>query len=147
MYHLMAPWAKTCCDTQLCRLQPPAHTGSLFEDFSTLKMEAIRPQNVGSHKITLCHIPEDGILQLLGLVASHNRLRGAVSIVFFCLWIYQCSRNMCLFINDNTCGSCMIGHHLFFSTLSAPEHDFGEQWIGCRGPVNWLSWSSDFNIL
>jgi hypothetical protein len=49
-------------------LQPPAHAGSSLEDFSTLKMEAIRSSETSVHtKSTRRHIPEDGILH------SHRR--------------------------------------------------------------------------
>jgi hypothetical protein len=53
----------------------------------------------------------------------------------FCLKIYQYSWKMCLFIDDNTCGSCMMGHHLIFSALSAPDRASGGRWIGRGGPV------------
>jgi hypothetical protein len=43
-------------------LQPPAHAGSSFADFSALKMEAIRSSKTSGH--TRRHIPEDGILDL-----------------------------------------------------------------------------------
>jgi hypothetical protein len=49
-------------------LQPPAQAGSLLADFSTLKMEAIRPSETSVHtRSTRRHIPEDGILH------SHRR--------------------------------------------------------------------------
>jgi hypothetical protein len=39
--------------------------------------------------------------------------------------IYQYSWNMCLFIKDITCGSCMTGHHFIFSHChTATEPDF-----------------------
>jgi hypothetical protein len=45
--------------------QPPAHTGSSLPDFSTLKMEAIRPSETSVHtRSTWRHIPEDGILYI-----------------------------------------------------------------------------------
>jgi hypothetical protein len=44
-------------------LQPSAHAGSSHADFSTLKMEAIRPfETTGHTRSTRRHIPEDGIL-------------------------------------------------------------------------------------
>jgi hypothetical protein len=49
---------------------------------------------------------------------------------------------MCLFINDNKRGACMMGRqqqHL--------NSTFDEQRIGWRGPVNWPSRSSDLNSL
>jgi hypothetical protein len=49
-------------------LQPPAHAGSSFADFSTLKMEAIRSSETSVHtRSTRSHIPEDGIFR------SHRR--------------------------------------------------------------------------
>jgi hypothetical protein len=49
-------------------VQPPAHAGSSHADFSTLKMEAIRPSETSAHtRSTWRHIPEDGILH------SHRR--------------------------------------------------------------------------
>jgi hypothetical protein len=61
-----------------------------------------------------------GILgdQLLGLVVLRNRITGAIYHRFFWRPMHQYSWNMSLFINDNTCGSCMVGHHLIFSPLS-----------------------------
>jgi hypothetical protein len=45
-------------------LQPPAHAGSLFANFSTLKMEVIRSSETSVHTRSIRrHIPEDGILQ------------------------------------------------------------------------------------
>jgi hypothetical protein len=44
-------------------LQPPAHAGSPFEDFSTLKMETIHFSETSVYIIsTRDYIPEDGIL-------------------------------------------------------------------------------------
>jgi hypothetical protein len=44
-------------------LQPPAHAGYSFADFSTLKMEAIRSSEMSVYtRSTQRHIPEDGIL-------------------------------------------------------------------------------------
>jgi hypothetical protein len=44
-------------------LQPLAHAGSSLEDFSTLKMEAIRSSETSVHtRSTRRYIPEDGIL-------------------------------------------------------------------------------------
>jgi hypothetical protein len=41
---------------------PPAHAGSFFADFSTLKMEAISSSETSVHtRSTRRHIPEDGI--------------------------------------------------------------------------------------
>jgi hypothetical protein len=43
-------------------MQPPAHAGSSLEDFSTLKMEAIRSSKMSVHtRSARRHIPEDGI--------------------------------------------------------------------------------------
>jgi hypothetical protein len=56
--------------------------------------------------------------RLLGPVVLPNRQTGAVCHLLFWWMIYQYSLNMCLFIDDNTCGSCMMGHHLIFSALS-----------------------------
>jgi hypothetical protein len=51
-----------------CNLQPPAHTGFSFTNFSTLKMEAILSSETSVHtRSTRRHIPEDGILH------SHRR--------------------------------------------------------------------------
>jgi hypothetical protein len=51
-----------------CSLQPPDHAGSLFADFSTLKMEAIRSSETSDHtRSTRRHNPEDEILH------SHRR--------------------------------------------------------------------------
>jgi hypothetical protein len=51
-------------DVALCRLQPPARTGSSLADFSTLKMEAIRSFETSVNtRPTQRHIPEDDILQ------------------------------------------------------------------------------------
>jgi hypothetical protein len=49
----------------------------------------------------------------LGPVISANRLTSAV----YCRFVvddFQYSWNMCLFTNGNTCGSCMLRHHLIF---------------------------------
>jgi hypothetical protein len=49
-------------------LQPPAHTGSSFVEFSTLKMEVTRSSETSVHTIsTERYIPEGGILH------SHRR--------------------------------------------------------------------------
>jgi hypothetical protein len=84
--------------------------------------------------------------QLLGPVVLPNRLTGAVYHRFF---VNQYFWNMCLFINDNTCGSCMTGHYLIFSALSRQHlnQTFSEQWIGRGGPVNWPARSPDRNPL
>jgi hypothetical protein len=51
-----------------CRLQQPAYAASSLEDFSILRMEAIRSPVTSVHtRSTQHHIPEDGILQ------SHRR--------------------------------------------------------------------------
>jgi hypothetical protein len=48
----------------VCSLQPPAHSGSSFADFSTLKMEAIRSSETSIHtRSTRHHILVDGLLQ------------------------------------------------------------------------------------
>jgi hypothetical protein len=46
-----------------CRLQPPAHSGSSLDEFSTLKMEAIHSSERSVRtRSRWRHIPEDGIL-------------------------------------------------------------------------------------
>jgi hypothetical protein len=58
-------------------LQPPAHSGSSFADFSTLKMEVIRTSETSAHtRSTRRHIPEDGILH------SHRRENLKTYILF-----------------------------------------------------------------
>jgi hypothetical protein len=87
-------------------------------------------------------------LTLSGPVVWPNRPTGAVYRLFVCVrLIYQYSWYMCLFVNDNTCGSCMIGHHLMFSALwdSAWTRLPVNQSIGREGPVNWPAWFPDLN--
>jgi hypothetical protein len=44
-------------------LHPPSHAGSSLANFSTLKMEGIRPSETSVHtRTTRRHIPENGIL-------------------------------------------------------------------------------------
>jgi hypothetical protein len=62
----------------VCRLKPPAHAGSSFADFSTLKMEAIRSSETSVHtRLKWRHIPEDGILH------SHCRENLKSYIIFY----------------------------------------------------------------
>jgi hypothetical protein len=43
-----------------CNLQPSAHAGSSFADFSTRRMEAMLSSETSAHtRFTLRHIPED----------------------------------------------------------------------------------------
>jgi hypothetical protein len=60
-----------------------------------------------------------GILSdhFIGPVVLPNRLTDWVYIVFWWM-IYQHFWKICLFINGNACGSCMMGHHLIYSALS-----------------------------
>jgi hypothetical protein len=72
-----------------------------------------------------------------------DELLGPVIIVFWWM-IYQYSWSMCLFTNDSICGSvtrflCVVREHL--------HQTFGEQWIGCGGPVIWPARSPDLNPL
>jgi hypothetical protein len=54
-------------------MQPPADAGSPLADFSTLKMEAIRPSETPVNaRSTQRHIPEDDILQFLSY-SIHSR--------------------------------------------------------------------------
>jgi hypothetical protein len=47
---------------------PSAHDGSSLDDFSTLKMEAIRSSETSVHiRSTQRHVPEDGILKIFML--------------------------------------------------------------------------------
>ena len=51
-----------------------------------------------------------------------------------------------LFTKQNTCGSFIMGHHIFFSPLSESAWvTFGGKWIG-RGD-SWPAGSPDFNVL
>jgi hypothetical protein len=61
--------------------------------------------------------------------------------------IYQYSWNMCLFINDNTRGSCMDVAHLVFFPLFTQHlnQTLGERWIGRGNPVNGPAQSPDLN--
>jgi hypothetical protein len=63
--------------------------------------------------------------------------------------IYQYSWYMCRVINDNTCGSCMMGHHLIFSALwdSTWTRFPMNQSIGRGGPVSWSARSPNLNPL
>jgi hypothetical protein len=54
--------------------------------------------------------------------------------------------NLCLVVNDNTSGSCMIGHRLGI-VREHPNQTLGEQWIGRGCPFNWPARSPDFNPL
>jgi hypothetical protein len=55
---------------------------------------------------------------------------------------------MFLFINDNTCGSGMMGHHLIFSKVRQHlNKTFGEKRIGDRGLANRPAWYPDLNLL
>jgi hypothetical protein len=62
--------------------------------------------------------------------------------------VYHYSWKMCLFIN-NTCGLCVMGHHVIFSALSNSiwTQTFGGLWIERGGPVNWPAQSPDRNSL
>jgi hypothetical protein len=49
--------------------QPLAHAGSSLEDFSTLKMKAIRSSETSVYTISIRpHIPDDGILHIFSYV-------------------------------------------------------------------------------
>jgi hypothetical protein len=49
-------------------LQPPAHAGSSFADFYTLKLETRVSSETSVYTIPArLHIPEDGVLQQLNL--------------------------------------------------------------------------------
>jgi hypothetical protein len=50
---------------------------------------------------------------------------------------YHYAWNMCLFTCGNTCGLCIMGHHLISSQCQRLNQTFSEQWIGCRGPIDW----------
>jgi hypothetical protein len=62
---------------------------------------------------------------------------------------YQYPWNMCLFMKDNTYGSCTSGAppHSLRLVRQRLNQTFGEQWTGCGGPVNWLARYRDLNPL
>jgi hypothetical protein len=55
---------------------------------------------------------------LWGAVSLYNRLTDVVCHCLSWWMIYQYPWNTCHFINESTCGSCMLGHQFIFSTLS-----------------------------
>jgi hypothetical protein len=91
-----------------------------------------------------------GILgdQILGPVALPNRLTGAVYYRFLVNGLPELMEHVPLHQRQ----------HIWFTHDLAPPHflrtltqhlnkAFGEQWIGCEGPVNWHAWSPGFNSL
>jgi hypothetical protein len=63
--------------------------------------------------------------------------------------IYQYSRNNCHFFDNNTCGSCMMGHHLIISALSDSTwtrlaansgQDAEVQSTGLHDPLTFVLW-------
>jgi hypothetical protein len=72
-------------------LQPPAHAGSSLEDFSTLKMEAIRSSEMSVHTIsTRLHIPENGILHTHRRENLKSYLKINVKQGFWIVILFNC---------------------------------------------------------
>jgi hypothetical protein len=93
--------------TNVRSLQPPAHACSSLADFSTLKMEMIRPSEMSVHtRSTRRHIPEDGILH------SHRRenLKSYITFKFM---------NVMFLFSFSVIASCCVNYiNLFIETVT-----------------------------
>jgi hypothetical protein len=88
------------------------HAGSLFADFSTLKMEAIRSSETSVHtRTTRRHIPEDSILQ----AHHHEKLK---SYILQLHYTAKCQYNKIMQVTNHIHYNKIILHR---KTLKMPQ--------------------------
>jgi hypothetical protein len=89
-------------------LQPPVHAGSLFAEFSTLKMEAVRSSETSVHtRFTRLHIREDGILHG-GLVKYSWLCRELHNAGVYCTFVEAKVVNQPGTCSEDVCGCSIV---------------------------------------